>query len=304
MLLSLILYLLVVSARRTTKKVEKPQSDRPDILDELSWLKDQAKKHKEPWTQVQDYIELAVDGFDWYQPRVPPFVKTGKIVVGQPVWWYDPENQWWTTGTVTNLKSKERADVFPTMVPPEQKAAMGSIRENVRILNPDMDSITWKAQKMRDVGEQQKYLGDISVAKELFLASGILDVSNAHPYESMALYYMRDDSRNFTRAKNLLISSIQKADGWWKPINALGKLYQMYGMKTDALRMFSLSWEKNPLNVQVLDNLAYFYQQESNYDESCFYYYLVDKIKSMNKLNLRGLRKNVLLCRRRQEGEL
>jgi len=270
----------------------------------LNWLKNEIKVVDEPWLQVQEYIDTAVESFPWYQPRVPPFMKGRTVVLGQPVWWYDPENQWWTTGTVTKVSGTDRADIFPTSVPEAQKEALGVIRTNVRVLYPDMESISWKAQKMRDIGEQQKYIGDISVAKEMFLASGILDTSNAHPYESMALYYMREGTRNFTRAKNLLISSINKSQGWWKPINALGKLYQMYGMKPDALRMFNLSWEKNPLNVQVLDNLAYYHLQEGDYEESCFYYYLIDRIKSMNKLNLRGLRKRVEWCASSQRTEL
>lgn len=270
--------------------------EKPAILQELNWLKDEIKVVAQPWTQVQEYIDAAVEGFDWYRPRIPPFYKERDVVKDQPVWWYDPENQWWMTGTVTKLIASDRADVFPTMVPPAMENDLGSIRKNVRILYPNAESIMWKAQKMRDLGEQQKFIGDINVAKELFLASGILDTSNPHSYESMALYYMREGTRNFTRAKNLLITSINKAPGWWKPINALGKLYSMYGMKPDALRMFLLSWEKNPLNVQTLDNLAYYYLQERNYVESCFYYYLIDKIKSMNKLKIRGLRKRVEFC--------
>jgi len=298
MSLSLILYVFVAfAARRRTE-------EKPAILLELEWLKNEIKGVEEPWKQVQEYIDAAVEGFDWFRPRVPPHFSDRKVMVGQPVWWYDSENQWWTTGTVTKITSSERANIFPTMVPEQQKEELGSIRTNVRVLYPDMESIAWKAQKMRDMGEQQKYLGDISVAKEMFLASGILDTTNPHPYESMALYYMREGTRNFTRAKNLLITSINKSPGWWKPINALGKLYQMYSMKPDALRMFMLSWEKNPLNVQVLDNLAYYYLQESDYEEACFYYYLIDRIKSMNKLGLRGLRKRVEWCSSSQRTEL
>lgn len=289
MILSFLTFLFITSHSQASE-------EKPAILQELNWLKDEIKVVDQPWTQVQEYIDAAVEGFDWYRPRVPPFKKEKQVVETQPVWWYDPENQWWMTGTVTKVLGKDRADVFPTMVPPSAKEDMGSIRKNVRVLYPNSETIMWKAQKMRDLGELQKFIGDINVAKELFLASGILDTSNPHSYESMALYYMREGTRNFTRAKNLLITSINKAPGWWKPINALGKLYSMYGMKPDALRMFLLSWEKNPLNVQTLDNLAYYYDQERDYTESCFYYYLIDKIKSMNKLKIRGLRDHIKKC--------
>lgn len=286
--------------------VDTPEAEKPAILQELNWLKNDIKVVEQPWTQVQSYIDTALEGFDWYRPRLPPIKKDVKLEVGSPVWWYDSENQWWMTGTASAMSEKEadRADVLPTMVPPERKEEVGSVRKNVRVAAPFMENISWKAQKMRDIGEQQQYLGDMQVAKELFLASGILDNTNCHSYESMGLYYMREGNHNFTRAKNLLISSISKSQGWWKPVNTLGKLYHLHGMKADSLRMFLLAWEKNPLNVQVLDNLAFHYLQEKDYVESCFYYYVIDRIKSMNKLKIRGLRKRLEWCSSSNKSDL
>lgn len=139
MLFSFIIFCFTLSRAATEEK--------PAILQELNWLKDEIKVVDQPWTQVQEYIDAAVEGFDWYRPRIPPFYKERDIMLGQPVWWYDPENQWWMTGTVTKINAADRADVFPTMVPPSMEQELGSIRKNVRVLYPNAESIMWKAQK-------------------------------------------------------------------------------------------------------------------------------------------------------------
>merc|ERR550517_1762630 len=139
---------------------------------------------------------------------------------------------------------------------------------------------------------------DDEIAKEMFIASNILDPNNPHTAYSLGIWYLfANEEPDFGKAKDMFISAISRDKGWWKAYHGLGVTYRMWGKNPDAVRILNKAFERHPLSTKVLDDLAYVNFAMQNYQESCFYYLLLDSIRSFMKTGLSLLADRVEFCK-------
>merc|ERR1719285_1011591 len=225
-------------------------------------------KMKEPSKGMQEFIDKALERKGSFIPATPPVIVDEPLEVGDHVWFYDAENQWWLTGKMLEeLGSNGKAKVSPTHLPGSRAWPV-----NVLVRKPNMKTNMWKSQKMRDLGELARVDKDDEVAKELFLAGNILD-------------------------------KINRDKGWWKGYHGLGVTYRLWRKNADALRILNKAFERHPLSTKVLDDLGHVNFEMENYDESCFYYLLLDSIRSFMKKGITLLPDRVEFCKM-QKNEL
>jgi len=154
------------------------------------------------------------------------------------------------------------------------------------------------------MGDAARADGDDDVAKELFLASNILDKNNPHTVYSLAIYNLfGTEERDFERVKDLFIAAVNRDAGWWRPYHGLGVTYRMWGKNNDALRVLKKAFDRHPLNTKVLDDLGHINFELGNYEESCFYYLLLDSIRSFMKKGITLLPDRIEFCKK-QKNEL
>jgi len=248
----------------------------------------------EPEKGMQEFIDRALERKGSYIPATPPLIVDEPLEQGDHVWFYDAENQWWLTGQMlSELGENGKARVSPTHLPANRAWPV-----NVLVRKPNMKTNMWKSQKMRDLGELARVENDDEVAKELFLAANILDKNNPHTSYSLGIWYLFGaPERDFEKAKDLFIATIARDKGWWKGYHGLGVTYRLWRKNADALRILDKAFERHPLNTKVLDDLGHVNFELENYDESCFYYLLLDSIRSFMKKGIARLPERIEFCK-------
>jgi len=272
-----------------------------DRVEELAAIKEKIMELPNKATGMQEFIDRALERKGSYIPATPPLIVDVPLVQGDHVWWYDAENQWWMTGQMLEeLGENGKAKVTPTHLPGNRPWPV-----NVLVRKPNMKTNMWKSQKMRDLGELARVENDNEVAKELFLAANILDKNNPHTSYSLGIWYLFGaPERDFEKAKDLFIATIARDKGWWKGYHGLGVTYRLWRKDADALRILDKAFERHPLNTKVLDDLGHVNFNLENHEESCFYYLLLDSIRSFMKNGIALLPDRVQFCKDRQKTEL
>jgi len=247
---------------------------------------------------MQEFIDRALERKGSYIPATPPLIVDVPLVEGDHVWFYDAENQWWLTGKMlSELGENGKAKVTPTHLPADRPWPV-----NVLVRKPNMKTNMWKSQKMRDLGELARVEKDDEVAKELFLGANILDKNNPHTSYSLGIWYLFGaPERDFEKAKDLFIATIARDKGWWKGYHGLGVTYRLWRKDADALRILDKAFERHPLNTKVLDDLGHVNFELENYEESCFYYLLLDSIRSFMKKGIPRLEERIEFCKTKKE---
>jgi len=268
--------------------------------EELAALKKKIMAMKEPEKGMQEFIDKALERKGSFIPAMPPIIVKEPLEVGDHIWWYDAENQWWMTGKMlSELGENGKAKISPTHLP-------GNRAWPVRVLvrKPNMQTNMWKSQKMRDMGELARVDKDDFVAKELFLAGNILDKNNPHTSYSLGIWHLFGaKERDFEKAKDLMIATIARDKGWWRGYHGLGVTYRLWRKNADALRILDKAFERHPLSTKVLDDLGHVNFELEKYEESCFYYLLLDQIRSFMKKGITLLPDRIEFCKM-QKSEL
>jgi len=271
-------------------------------VEDLTALKEKIMKMKEPSKGMQEFIDKALERKGSFVPATPPVMgqDAGAPTEGDHVWWYDAENQWWMTGKqMAPLGENGKAKVSPTHLPGDRAWPV-----NVLVRKPNMLTNMWKSQKIRDMGELARVDKDEETAKELFLAGNILDKANPHTAYSLGIWHLFGaKERDFEKAKDLMIATINRDKGWWKGYHGLGVTYRLWRKNGDAVRILNKAFERHPLSTKVLDDLGHVNFELENYEESCFYYLLLDSIKSFMKRGITLLPDRVEFCKM-QKSEL
>lgn len=254
---------------------------------------------QDPSEGMQEFIDKALERKGTFFPATPP-IMAEEVEEGDHVWWYDAENQWWMTGKVLGaFDENEKARVSPCHLPGNRAWPV-----NVLVRKPNMKTNMWKAQKVRDLGELARLDKDDEVAKELFLAGNILDPNNPHVAYSLGIWNLfGTEQRDFEKAKDLFIAAINRDTAWWKGYHGLGVTYRLWRKNEDALRILNKAFERHPLNTKVLDDLGHVNFEVENYKESCFYYLLLDSIRSFMKDGITLLPDRIEFCKM-QKSEL
>merc|ERR1719192_1413592 len=266
--------------------------------EELQKIKQKIMKMKEPSKGMQEFIDKALERKGSFIPATPPVIVDEPLEVGDHVWFYDAENQWWMTGQLlSEVDDNGKGIVTPTHLPSNRAWPV-----KVLVRKPNMQTNYWKSQKMRDLGELARFEKDDEVAKELFLAANILDSKNPHTAYSLGIWYLFGaPERDFEKAKDLFIACIARSQGWWKGYHGLGVTYRLWRKDADALRILDKAFERHPLNTKVLDDLGHVNFELENYDESCFYYLLLDSIRSFMKSGIPRLEERIEYCKTKKE---
>jgi len=269
-------------------------------FDELKKIKSKVMAMKDPQEGMQEFIDKALERKGSFIPATPPIMVDQPFVVGDHVWWYDAENQWWMTGKMLEeVGDNGKAKISPTHLPGDRAWPV-----NVLVRKPNMQTNMWKSQKVRDLGELARVDKDDEVAKELFLAGNILDKNNPHTAYSLGIWNLFGaKEREFEKAKDMFIAAINRDKGWWKGYHGLGVTYRLWRKNADALRILNKAFERHPLSTKVLDDLGHVNFELENYEESCFYYLLLDSIRSFMKRGITLLPDRVEFCKM-QKNEL
>eukprot|EP00493_Phyllostaurus_siculus_P020624 UN20949 len=108
------------------------------------------------------------------------------------------------------------------------------------------------------MGELARVDKDEETAKELFLVGNILDKANPHTAYSLGIWHLFGaKERDFEKAKDLMIATINRDKGWWKGYHGLGVTYRLWRKNGDALRILNKAFERHPLSTKVLDDLGH-----------------------------------------------
>jgi len=289
------LILIVVTALSSAvdfDMVPKELGINEERVEKLQKIKSKIMAMRTPSEGMQEFIDIALERRQSFIPATPP-VMAEELKEGDHVWWYDAENQWWMTGKLLGEVENGKGSVNPTHITGESRWPV-----DVLVLKPNKMTNMWKSQKVRDMGDEARADKDNDVAKELFLAANILDKNNPHAAYSLAIYNLfGTEERDFEHVKDLFIEAVNRDAGWWRGYHGLGVTYRMWGKNTDALRVLNKAFDRHPLNTKVLDDLGHINFEIGHYEESCFFYLLLDSIRSFMKEGITLLPDRVEFCK-------
>jgi len=244
---------------------------------------------------VKDFIDLTLAQYTWFQPEDPPSIPRSPKD-GDEVWFYDAESQWWMTGQMVGLPSNGRAKVSPTAWPGSM-----TMPETPKVKFPDRRSKRWISEKIRDLANQMRDLGDVNTYRELLMKSVEVDRTNPHPLDNLGIYWT---GRDVDKTDEFFARSIEVEPRWWHSYSNWGIMFRERGDLERARQMFEEAFVRNPLHISILDNLGHWNLRNDDLKTACVYYWIIREIESSRKMHIQHLDRVLQRCDSIEKNEL